>query len=147
MSPGEDIPYPHNYYRQAGCNNALCLYHRPDRRMTTCIGHPNFIGSCLQSKKIPAEFSCELIPLGGMRIIFTAAPDQFLELTLGSSKLGEILKREEDNSEEIELIGLCTEICAVSNAILIKAFLQEKKISVDLCCYAGITPEKHQAAL
>ena len=49
--------------------------------------------------------------------------------------------------DEIELCGLCTDICVISNALLIKAFAPETKISViaDLC--AGVTPESHDTAL
>ena len=49
--------------------------------------------------------------------------------------------------EEIELIGLCTDICVVSNALLLKAYLPETKLRVDAACCAGVTPEKHLAAL
>ncbi len=49
--------------------------------------------------------------------------------------------------EEIELVGLCTDICVVSNALLLKAYLPETKLSVDAACCAGVTPEKHLAAL
>lgn len=48
---------------------------------------------------------------------------------------------------EIELVGLCTDICVVSNALLLKAALPEVKISVDASCCAGVTPESHEAAL
>ncbi len=48
---------------------------------------------------------------------------------------------------EIELIGLCTDICVVSNALILKAALPEAKISVDAACCAGVTPETHNAAL
>ncbi len=48
---------------------------------------------------------------------------------------------------EIELVGLCTDICVISNALLLKAFLPEVTISVDASCCAGVTPEKHEAAL
>lgn len=48
---------------------------------------------------------------------------------------------------EIELVGLCTDICVVSNALLLKAVLPEVKISVDPNCCAGVTPKKHAAAL
>jgi nicotinamidase-related amidase len=53
------------------------------------------------------------------------------------------------NSEfEIELIGLCTDICVVSNALLLKAYFYDKAdISVDATCCAGVTPESHEAAL
>ena len=48
---------------------------------------------------------------------------------------------------EIEVLGLCTDICVVSNALILKAMLPETKISVDPACCAGVTPEKHKAAL
>lgn len=48
---------------------------------------------------------------------------------------------------EIEVIGLCTDICVVSNALLLKAKMPEVKISVDPACCAGVTPESHEAAL
>ena len=48
---------------------------------------------------------------------------------------------------ELELVGLCTDICVASNALLLKAFMPEVKISVDAACCAGVTPEKHLAAL
>jgi len=50
--------------------------------------------------------------------------------------------------DEIELVGLCTDICVVSNALLLKAaFYEEMEISVDANCCAGVTPETHEAAL
>ncbi len=48
---------------------------------------------------------------------------------------------------EIELIGVCTDICVVSNALLLKAYLPEVKLRLDAACCAGVTPEKHLAAL
>ena len=49
---------------------------------------------------------------------------------------------------EIELVGLCTDICVVSNALLLKSyFYEECEISVDATCCAGVTPESHEAAL
>ncbi|MDE7405025.1 MAG: isochorismatase family protein, partial [Lachnospiraceae bacterium] len=44
-------------------------------------------------------------------------------------------------------VGLCTDICVVSNALLIKAKMQETVIKVDASCCAGVTPESHEAAL
>ena len=49
--------------------------------------------------------------------------------------------------EEVELVGLCTDICVVSNALMIKAQFPEIKVSVDASCCAGVTPESHEAAL
>lgn len=53
----------------------------------------------------------------------------------------------EENNLEIELVGLCTDICVISNALLLKANLQEAKIIVDASCCAGVTPESHKNAL
>jgi len=49
--------------------------------------------------------------------------------------------------DEIELCGLCTDICVVSNALILKAGLPETKITVDARCCAGVTGESHNAAL
>jgi len=49
--------------------------------------------------------------------------------------------------EEVELIGLCTDICVVSNALIIKATFPDAAVSVDAACCAGVTPETHRAAL
>lgn len=51
------------------------------------------------------------------------------------------------NLEEVEIIGLCTDICVVSNALIIKATFPEIKVTVDASCCAGVTPKTHQAAL
>ena len=73
----------------------------------------------------------------------------FEKETFGSRKLASFLKElhKEKKIESIELIGLCTDICVVSNALLIKAFLPEVPIVVDSNCCAGVTPEKHESAL
>ncbi|MBQ0028434.1 MAG: cysteine hydrolase [Lachnospiraceae bacterium] len=51
------------------------------------------------------------------------------------------------NLEEVELIGLCTDICVVSNALIIKATYPEINVTVDASCCAGVSPETHNAAL
>lgn len=48
---------------------------------------------------------------------------------------------------EIELIGLCTDICVVSNALILKALFPEAEVSVDSSACAGVTPETHNSAL
>lgn len=53
----------------------------------------------------------------------------------------------EFNVDEIELCGLCTDICVVSNALILKAQYPEVDITIDASCCAGVTPETHQAAL
>ena len=49
--------------------------------------------------------------------------------------------------EEVELVGLCTDICVVSNALILKAAFPEIRICVDAGCCAGVTPATHKAAL
>ena len=65
--------------------------------------------------------------------------------TFGSMALARLAEREQ--VEEVELIGLCTDICVISNALLLKAALPEVPISVDASCCAGVTPESHANAL
>lgn len=65
--------------------------------------------------------------------------------TFGSTTLPEMLKVY--NYDYIELVGLCTDICVVSNALLLKANFTEADIAVDASCCAGVTPETHRAAL
>ena len=68
--------------------------------------------------------------------------------TFGSVELADLLYQESKNEEiEVEMVGLCTDICVVSNALLLKAKMPEMKISVDSSCCAGVTPETHRAAL
>ena len=72
----------------------------------------------------------------------------FKKPSFGSMRLAEVLKKLSREEEiELELIGLCTDICVVSNALLLKAAMPEVRISVDASCCAGVTPEKHRAAL
>lgn len=68
--------------------------------------------------------------------------------TFGSVKMAEYFRNLNAQEElEVELIGLCTDICVASNALLLKAYMPEVKISVDPACCAGVTPEQHKAAL
>ncbi len=68
--------------------------------------------------------------------------------TFGSKEMAEYFcDLNQKEPIEIELIGLCTDICVVSNALLLKAFMPEVTISVDPACCAGVTPDKHEAAL
>ena len=68
--------------------------------------------------------------------------------TFGSTALPALIEEAADGEDfTVQLIGLCTDICVVSNALLIKANFPEMQISVDSACCAGVTPEKHNAAL
>ena len=68
--------------------------------------------------------------------------------TFGSVLLPDVIRKAAgDEDFSIELCGLCTDICVVSNALYLKANFPEKEISVDSGCCAGVTPESHKAAL
>ena len=71
------------------------------------------------------------------------------KVTFGSSELAALLQAEDQKEpvDSITFIGLCTDICVISNALLAKAFLPEAKIIVDASCCAGVTPESHRNAL
>ena len=67
----------------------------------------------------------------------------------GNVELAEFLSTAEgdDKPEEIELCGVCTDICVITNALLLKAFLPETPIFLDASCCAGTTKENHENAL
>ena len=86
------------------------------------------------------EICDELLPLRG---------DVVDKPTFSSVELGELLRgmKEDEGIGEITVIGLCTDICVISNALLLKAFFPEARIVVDSRCCAGVTPESHETAL
>lgn len=65
--------------------------------------------------------------------------------TFGSTHLAHLVAN--GKYDEVELIGLCTDICVISNAMIVKAVNTEMLVSVDASCCAGVTPESHQNAL
>ena len=69
--------------------------------------------------------------------------------TFGSVELAVCLKELNGREpiESVTLVGLCTDICVISNAMLFKAYLPETEICVDASCCAGVTPESHRNAL
>ena len=71
------------------------------------------------------------------------------KVTFGSSKLGPLLvgMNETNPISSISLVGLCTDICVISNAMLVKAFLPEVEIIVDASCCAGVSVQSHNNAL
>ena len=78
-------------------------------------------------------------------------PDHVIDKpTFGSTTLARIMETLDEHSPEgisIEIVGLCTDICVVSNALLLKAFMPEVPISCDAACCAGVTPQSHDAAI
>ena len=74
----------------------------------------------------------------------------FHKPTFGSQAMAEFLDLDEafDGNLEIEYVGFCTDICVISNVLIEKAMLYDRaSITVDASCCAGVTPEKHKAAL
>ena len=75
--------------------------------------------------------------------------------SFGSISLGTLLKAQDEELkkqgepgiESITLIGLCTDICVISNAMILKAYLPEVPVIVDADCCAGVTPESHKNAV
>lgn len=70
------------------------------------------------------------------------------KITFGSVKLPELVRAAAGDEEfTVELIGLCTDICVASNALMLKANFPEMDMFVDSACCAGVTVESHKAAL
>ena len=71
------------------------------------------------------------------------------KVTFGSSELPDVLVKlhAENPIEEITFVGLCTDICVISNVMVTKAFFPEIPVIVDAACCAGVTPESHKNAL
>ena len=67
--------------------------------------------------------------------------------TFGSTELARLLAERKDEISSITLTGVCTDICVISNAMLIKAALPETPLAVDASCCAGVSPESHENAL
>ena len=99
-----------------------------------------------EGKKIPVEHCIR--GTEGRQIADTLQPfvrgAQIVEKpAFGATALPALLA----NYDEIELVGLCTDICVISNALLLKTFYPEKPISIDASCCAGVTLESHANAL
>ncbi len=69
------------------------------------------------------------------------------KITFGCMELPEYIQNQCEKIDEIELCGLCTDICVISNAMVLKMAFPEVKISVDSSCCAGVTKESHNTAL
>lgn len=71
------------------------------------------------------------------------------KVTFGSVDLGRVLQEadQKDPVKSITFVGLCTDICVISNALLAKAYLPEAELTVDASCCAGVTPQSHKNAL
>ncbi|WP_019552590.1 cysteine hydrolase family protein [Propionispira raffinosivorans] len=99
-----------------------------------------------EGKNLPIKHCIK--PEKGWEICDTLKPyvtesNVFEKPTFGCTKLIQAV----EPYESITIVGLCTDICIISNALLIKAFYPEKMIRVDSKCCAGVTPESHENAL
>lgn len=102
----------------------------------------------LEGKNLPVEHCIR--ETAGWKLIpklrpLTADTKIIQKPTFGSTQLSYLVAI--GDYEEIELIGLCTDVCVISNALLLKATVPETPITVDASCCAGVTPQSHKTAL
>lgn len=82
------------------------------------------------------------------RLRIEKGSDVLDKITFGSKELPAYLAEHyPEGLASVELVGLCTDICVISNAMLLKAFFPELPVSVTAACCAGVTPESHENAL
>lgn len=122
------------------------LSHYPkENRFATQDTHFEDYLSTQEGKNLPV-IHCQMgLMVGKFAKKHKLALLKFLKNNFGSRSLAEFIR--DENFDEVELIGICTDICVVSNALLIKAYAPEVKLTVDASCCAGVSPEKHLAAL
>ena len=106
-----------------------------DNYLETAEGKQLPVPHCIKNS-FGWQIAPEIQPLIGKAMVIEKA-------AFGSTRLPSLLKK----YDEVELCGLCTDICVISNALLIKAFYPDKTIIIDSKCCAGSTVEAHQAAL
>ena len=114
---------------------------------------PDYLSSC-EGRHLPVVHCVAGTPGHALHPQIAAAlaqvaPDHILDKpTFGSMELAARLRPlAEEGPLEIELVGLCTGICVLSNAILLKAAFPEAEISVDAACCACVSPQAHDTAL
>jgi nicotinamidase-related amidase len=107
--------------------------------------------STAEGKKLPVKHCIK--DSGGWQISSALPIPQGARImdkeTFACAELAELLKRENGDSpiSEIEIVGLCTDICVISNAFLLKAYLPECEITVNSALCRGVTPQSHVNAL
>lgn len=100
----------------------------------------------MEGKKLPVKHCIR--GTDGWEIIDELKP--YVNVVIDKPTFGSVILAggiKEKGYEEVELIGLCTDICVVSNALLLKANFPEMEVKVDAKCCAGVTPESHDAAV
>lgn len=123
----------------------------PDSKIVfTLDTHDEMYLNTNEGKKLPVEH-CIKGTYGwclNSEILKTLKPKSkqlFEKKTFGSVKLAQYVKKHKFDS--VEIVGLCTDICVVSNALMIKAYCPEIDIAIDSNCCAGVTVESHEYAL
>ena len=112
--------------------------------------HADYL-STQEGQKLPVEHCIQGTPGWQLHPAIAAALGEGKIVdkpTFGSIDLmHQLVAENEKEPLALELVGLCTDICVVSNALLLKAAMPEVEITVDATCCAGVTPESHRAAL
>lgn len=111
---------------------------------------PDYLDT-LEGQRLPVQHC--IIGSVGWKIIDVLPPDpvpdhqlfSVVKATFGYTDWGSDLGKLDQYS--FELIGVCTDICVVSNALILRAHYPNAQITVDASCCAGSTPERHKAAL
>lgn len=102
----------------------------------------------LEGKKLPVKH-CIAVTYG-WQIVDGLASYEDMRLdkyTFGCNHWRAAMSVCDERPESIEMVGVCTDICVVTNALLLKTEYPEAEITVDASCCAGTTPENHKAAL
>ena len=110
--------------------------------------HENTYSDTQEGRKLPIPHCTK--GSDGWRICDTLRPYAVTIVdkpTFGSMALPEIISGYGQSVDEIALCGLCTDICVISNAVILKAAFPEARITVDGAACAGVTPESHATAL
>ena len=121
------------------------------RVIATRDTHDSHYLSTQEGRKLPVEhcirdtWGWELHPLIAAQLHETPVDKP----VFGSAALGQMLAQENAlvPIRSITLVGLCTDICVIANAMILRAFLPETEIKVEAALCAGVTPERHQTAL
>lgn len=141
---GDIVPYVVGRTVEAVNNGETILFTRDtheENYITTQEGRNLPVPHCIRGSE-----GWEIVP---QLQEYTAGAKVIDKPAFGSAELGETLTalNAENPIEKITLIGLCTDICVISNALLAKAFLPEVEVAVDAKCCAGVTPQSHATAL
>lgn len=145
-----------------GTKEALAAVPRVSKKIKSFDGDEIFVtldthygnyADTLEGKKLPVPHCIEGSHGHRLNPVIKQALEgkdytEIIKNTFGTFEIAEKLKRKYPGEEiEAEFMGLCTDICVISNALILRASYPDAKITVDASCCAGVTPETHRAAL